>query len=45
MIMEQPPILQAGPAPEQKGMLGRIGLYFSLAPLVAMAALMLCKPG
>jgi hypothetical protein len=43
--MEQPPIIQAEPALESKVGLGRIGMYVSLAPLVALAALMLGKPG
>ena len=43
--MEQPPIIQAEPATERKAALGRIGLYVSLAPLVALAVMMLCHPG
>jgi len=44
--MEQPPIIQAEPVTEGRAALGRIGLYISLAPLVAMAAMLwLPKPG
>jgi hypothetical protein len=43
--MEQPPIIQAEPAAERKAALGRIGLYISLAPLVALAAMLLFRPG
>ena len=43
--MEQPPIIQAEPAEERKAALGRIGLCFSLAPLVALAAILLMRPG
>ena len=43
--MEQPPIIQAEPALDQKAGLGRIGLGFSLAPLVALAAMLLFHPG
>ncbi len=35
---------QAVPAPEPEVMLGRIGLGLSLAPLMAIAVVMLCKP-
>jgi hypothetical protein len=43
--MEQPPIIQAEPAAERKAGVGRIGLYFSLAPLAAYAAILLFRPG
>ena len=43
--MDEPPIIQAEPAGESKAGLGRIGLYFSLAPLVALAVMILAKPG
>ena len=43
--MEQPPIVQAEVPAERKVGLGRIGLYLSLAPLVAAATMWLCKPG
>ena len=43
--MEQPPVIQAEPLPEHKIGLGRIGLCISLAPLVALAAMLLCQPG
>ena len=43
--MEQPPILQAEPVADRKPGLGRIGLYLSLAPLVAITAMMLFHPG
>jgi len=43
--MEQPPLIQAEPVTNQKAALGRIGLYLSLAPLVAFAAILLCRPG
>jgi hypothetical protein len=43
--MDQPPILQAEPAPGQKVGLGRLGLYVSLAPWVALAVLVWGKPG
>ena len=39
--MEEPPIIQAEPAPDRKTGLGRIGLCFSLAPLAALAVMML----
>jgi hypothetical protein len=37
--------MQAEPAMGRKAALGRIGLCFSLAPLVALAAMMLFHPG
>ena len=43
--MEQPPIIQAEPEPSQKAVLGRIGLYVSLAPLVALGVMLLFRPG
>jgi hypothetical protein len=43
--MEEPPIIQAEPAAAPRARLGRIGLYFSLAPVAALAALILAKPG
>ena len=43
--MEQPPILQAEPEPSQKAALGRIGLYLSLAPLLALGVMLLFHPG
>ena len=43
--MAEPPIIQAEPLPDHKIGLGRIGLCISLAPLVALAAMVLCKPG
>ena len=43
--MEQPPIIPAEPAADRKVGLGKIGLCFSLAPLVALAGMMLLKPG
>jgi hypothetical protein len=43
--MEQPPVIQAEPALGQQAGLGRIGLCFSLAPLVALAAMLLFHPG
>jgi hypothetical protein len=43
--MEEPPIIQAEPARDRKAGLGRIGLCFSLAPLAALAAMMLFRPG
>jgi hypothetical protein len=43
--MEEPPIIQAEPAADHKAALGRIGLYFSLAPLAAFAAILLMRPG
>jgi hypothetical protein len=43
--MEQPPIIEAEPLPVHKIGLGRIGLCISLAPLVALAAMLLCRPG
>jgi hypothetical protein len=43
--MEQPPIIQAEPAADRKAALGRIGLFFSLAPLAAFAAILLMRPG
>ena len=43
--MEEPPIIQAEPVMDRKAALGRIGLYFSLAPLAALAAMMLFHPG
>jgi hypothetical protein len=43
--MEEPPIIQAEPLPDRKVGLGKIGLFFSLAPLVALAVMMLAKPG
>jgi hypothetical protein len=43
--MEQPPIIQTMPAIERKAGVGRIGLYISLAPLTALAAMMLFHPG
>ena len=43
--MKQPPIIQAKPAAERKAGVGRIGLYISLAPLAALAAMLLFHPG
>jgi hypothetical protein len=43
--MEQPPVIQAEPAAERKANLGRIGLYFAIAPLAAFAAIVLMRPG
>ena len=43
--MEQPPVIQAEPLPDHKTGLGRIGLYISLAPPVALAAMLLLHPG
>ncbi len=43
--MEPPPIIQAEPATERKAGVGRIGLYISIAPLVALAAMLIFKPG
>jgi hypothetical protein len=43
--MEAPPIIQAELATGRKAALGRIGLCFSLAPLAALAALLLLHPG
>ena len=43
--MAEPPIIQAEPLPVHKVGLGRIGLCISLAPLVALTAMVLCKPG
>jgi hypothetical protein len=43
--MEQPPIIQAEPETDHNVGLGRIGLYISLAPLAAITAMMLFKPG
>ncbi len=43
--MEEPPIIQAEPAAEQKPGLGRIGLWFSLASLGALVVTWLAKPG
>jgi hypothetical protein len=43
--MEQPPVIQAEPVADRKAGVGRIGLCFSLAPLAALAAMMLFKPG
>ena len=43
--MEQPPIIQAEPAVDRKAGVGRIGLYISLAPVAALAALRLFNPG
>ncbi len=38
-------IKEALPVPKPKGMLGRIGLCLSLAPFVALVAVVLLKPG
>jgi hypothetical protein len=43
--MEQPPVIQLEPAADRKAGLGRIGLYISLAPLAAYAAIMVFRPG
>jgi hypothetical protein len=43
--MEPPPVIQLEPATDRKAGLGRIGLYVSLAPLTALAAMMLFRPG
>jgi hypothetical protein len=43
--MEEPPIIQTEPAAGPKVGLGRIGLYFSLAALVALVIVHLAKPG
>jgi len=43
--MEEPPVIQAEPLPDHKIGLGRIGLCISLAPLVALATMLLCRPG
>jgi hypothetical protein len=43
--MEKPPIIAAESAADSKVGLGKIGLCFSLAPLVALAGMMLLKPG
>jgi hypothetical protein len=43
--MAEPPIIQSEPAADRKVGLGKIGLCFSLAPLAALAAMMLFKPG
>ena len=43
--MEEPPIIHAEPLADRKTGLGRIGLYVSLAPLAALAALILFRPG
>jgi hypothetical protein len=43
--MDEPPILQSESAPPQGAELGRVGLYVSLAPVVALAAMLLAKPG
>jgi hypothetical protein len=43
--MAEPPIIQAEPLPVHKVGFGRIGLCISLAPLVALAAMLLCQPG
>ena len=43
--MEQPPVMQTEPSEQRKAGLGRIGLYLSLAALLAIGALMMGKPG
>ena len=43
--MEEPPIIQAPPTPGRETGLGRLGLYFSLASLAALAAMLLLHPG
>jgi hypothetical protein len=43
--MNEPPIIQAEAETSPKAGLGRIGLFFSLAPLVALAVMWLCNPG
>ena len=43
--MEPPPIIQAEPVTAPKAGLGRIGLFFSLVPLAALAVMWLAKPG
>jgi hypothetical protein len=43
--MEQPPVLEASPEQGRKANLGRIGLCFSLAPLVMIGLMLLCQPG
>ena len=43
--MTEPPVIQAEPVAERKAALGRLGLYFSLASLAALAAILLARPG
>ena len=43
--MEEPPIIQAEPAPSRETGLGQLGLYFSLASLAALFMVWLAKPG
>ena len=43
--MEEPPVIQAEPLADRKAGGGRIGLYISLAPLAALAVMMLFRPG
>jgi hypothetical protein len=43
--MESPPILQAEPVADRTASVGRVGLGISVAPLVALAALLLYQPG
>ena len=43
--MEQPPVIEAQPVTERKAALGRLGLYFSLAPIAAYAAILVFRPG
>jgi hypothetical protein len=43
--MEQPPLIPAEPLAANKIGLGRIGLFISMAPLVALGAMLLAKPG
>jgi hypothetical protein len=41
--MEQPPIIQAKPATDRRAVVGRIGLYFSLAALGTLGLLYLAN--
>jgi hypothetical protein len=43
--MEQPPVIQAELVTTHRAGLGRIGLYFSLASVAALAAMLLLRPG
>ena len=43
--MNEPPVIQSEPATGPKTALGRIGCYFSLASLAALASMLLLHPG
>jgi hypothetical protein len=42
--MEEPPIIETEPATGRNTGLGRLGLYFSLASLAALATMWLATP-